>query len=166
MGTRTGPNPAWGCTSYPPRAKIHMNCFPCLVSNIYDIKPASINSGTKVPMAGQGEGHDDWLSSKERNKMDVHNVIIAVILMNWNYFVIITLLYQHRLLCNIFIKIFIHTLTLVIGWKALRRYTFWLYTELKNRTWCIIICFPYLLVNQFYILCRTITHKSNIIISK
>ncbi len=52
--------------NHPPRAKIHMNCFPCLVSNIYDIKPASINSGTKVPMAGQGEGHDDWLSSKEK----------------------------------------------------------------------------------------------------
>lgn len=65
-------------------------------------------------MAGQGEGHDDWLSSKERNKMDVHNVIIAVILMNLNYLVIITLLYQHGLLCNIVTKIFSHTLTLVI----------------------------------------------------
>ncbi len=112
---------------------------PVLLATSMTLNQLPINSCTKVRMAGQGEGHDDWLSSKERNKMDVHNVIIAVILMNLNYLVIITLLYQHGLLCNIVTKIFSHTLTLVIDWKALRHYTFWLYRKLKNRTWYIIL---------------------------
>lgn len=58
-----------------------------------------INRCTKVWIADEGEGHDDWLNSKERNKC---MTTIAVIQINLDYLVIVALLYQHDLLCNIF----------------------------------------------------------------
>lgn len=54
--------------------------------------------------------------------MHDHDVIIAVILMNLNDLVILTLLYRHGLLCNTVTETFSQRFRLEIDGKALRHY--------------------------------------------